>query len=89
MTRFKWKMAGESSDAVGGFMMRFRCEDFPGVTITRCNILAPCAYKQSYWTVRKYFVETENGLFWEFRTKQECTEFVEGGGLARFQKDVV
>ena len=87
MKRFKWRMAGESFDAIGGSMMRFRCEDFPGVTITRCNFRVPCAYKQGYWVTRKYFVEAENGFFREFKTKRECTEFVESGELARVQKE--
>lgn len=87
MKRFKWMMAGESFDAVGGSMMRFRCRDFPGVTITRCNFRVPCTYRTSFWIVKKYFVETEDGLFLEFRTKRECMEFVESGGLARFQKE--
>lgn len=87
MKKFKWRMTSESFDAVGGSMMRFRCEDFPGVTITRCNFRVPCAYKQGYWIAKKYFVEAEDGLFRELRTKRECIEFVESGGLARFQKE--
>lgn len=87
MKRFKWVMTDESFDAVGGSMMRFRCRDFPGVVITRCNLHVPCAHKKGYWIAKKYFVEAENGLFREFRTKRECTEFVENGGLARFQKE--
>ena len=87
MKRFKWMMAGESFDAVGGSMMRFRCRDFPGVTITRCNFRVPCVHRKGFLVVKKYFVEAENGLFREFRTKRECTEFVESGGLARFQKE--
>ena len=89
MKKFKWRMTNESFDAVGGSMMRFHCEDFLGVTITRCRFSVPCAYKQGYWIAKKYFVEAENGLFRELRTKRECMEFVESGGLARFQKDVV
>lgn len=89
MKKFKWRMAGESFDAVGGSMMRFHCEDFPGVTITRCNFRVPCAYKQGYWIARKYFVEAEDGLSREFRTKRECMDYVESGELARFQKDAV
>ena len=88
MKRFKWMMAGESFDAVGGSMMRFRCEDFPGVTITRCRFHVPCAHRKDFWVVKKYFVEAENNRFFlEFRTKRECMEFVENGGLARFQKE--
>ena len=34
MKKFKWMMAGESFDAIGGSMMRFHCENFPGVTVT-------------------------------------------------------
>ncbi|MGO4997231.1 hypothetical protein [Oribacterium sp. Sow4_G1_1] len=87
MKKFKWMMAGESFDAIGGSMMRFHCEDFPGVTITRCNFRVPYAHKKGYWIAKKYFAEAENGLFREFRTKRECMEFVESGGLARFQKE--
>lgn len=87
MKKFKWVMTDESFDAVGGSMMRFRCRDFPGVAITRCRFRVPCAYKQGYWIAKKYFVEAENGLFRELRTKRECIEFVESGGLTRFQKE--
>lgn len=89
MKKFKWMMTDESFDAVGGSMMRFRCENFLGVTITRCSFRVPYAHRKGFWIGRKYFVEAEDGLFREFKTKRECTEFVEGGGLARFQKDVV
>lgn len=87
MKKFKWMMVSESFDAVGGSMMRFHCEDFPGVTITRCNFRVPCTYKPGYWIAKKYFVEAENGLFREFRTKRECTDYVEGGWFARLQKE--
>ncbi len=85
MARFKWKMAGESFDAVGGSMMRFRCEDFPGVIITRCRFRVPCAHEKGFYIVKKYFVETDYMLFREFKTKRECMEFVESGALAGLQ----
>lgn len=87
MKKFKWRMTSENFDAIGGSMTQFCCEDFPGVTITRCRLRVPCTYRTSYWIVKKYFVEAENGLFLEFRTKRECMEFVESGGLARFRKE--
>ena len=86
MKKFKWMMAGESFDAIGGSMMRFHCEDFPGVTITRCNFRVPCAHKKGYWIAKKYFVEAENGLFRELRTKRECMSSWRAEGSHGFRK---
>lgn len=76
MKKFKWTTEDKPCDAVSGSVTRYRCVDFPDMTIIHCRIRVKCSCRR-YLFVNKNFVDMENGPSWEFNTLQECMEFVE------------
>lgn len=83
MKKFKWRMAGVSFDAVGGSMMRFRCEDFPGVTITELEQRDTEIYQGSIWQHDFIVEDRDSGYKKTFGGPIAAKRFVERGKLEK------
>lgn len=83
-----WKKASAEYFADGGKRIKYKCEDFPGVSIYSNTEYMPHTWDNGGWLYHSYYVQTLWRFRKDFRTLKEAKAFVENGGLGHVNKEV-